>query len=305
METPTILIIESNEHLREAVAKYITDETFQRSYPISIWNTTNVTDMSSLFSTSRTHCENIFTKYVNRDRFDLSEYSKFHFKLGRFNENIGNWDTSNVKNMESMFYGLTLFNQNISRWNTSNVTNMSSMFYNASNFNMPINTDGDCWNVSNVTNMRSMFAFASKFNQNISNWDVSKVTNMSYMFLGAANFNQKINSWNFNDNVFMENMFDGANLFLSHPENYIYNPSHKIESIIEIIRNDNTIDKLKKTRETLMLSTALQTAINEKGLSNTFDAVGDFIDFQNAGRRKTRKHRGKRRRNRKTNYKKR
>ena len=48
------------------------------------WNTSSVTDMSSLFFTRNT-----------------------------FNEDISNWDTSSVTTMEGMFYGAFVFNQDI------------------------------------------------------------------------------------------------------------------------------------------------------------------------------------------------
>ena len=38
-----------------------------------------------------------------------------------FNQNIGMWDTSKVKNMSDMFRSALAFNQNISNWNTSKV----------------------------------------------------------------------------------------------------------------------------------------------------------------------------------------
>ena len=86
----------------------------------------------------------------------------FNFKwLGAtFNQDISNWDVSNVTNMSAMFYDAVSFNQNLSKWNTAKVTDMS-------------------W----------MFAGAKTFNQNISNWNVTKVKNMSYMFYDAASFN--------------------------------------------------------------------------------------------------------------------
>nr|WP_244831640.1 BspA family leucine-rich repeat surface protein [Candidatus Vampirococcus lugosii] len=52
-----------------------------------------------------------------------------------FNQDIGNWDVSNVTDMEGMFLRAESFNQDISNWNVSNVTNMSMMFEEAKAFN--------------------------------------------------------------------------------------------------------------------------------------------------------------------------
>ena len=46
----------------------------------------------------------------------------------QFNGNIGNWNTSAVTNMSSVFRNAKVFNQNIGNWDTSAVTNMNSMF---------------------------------------------------------------------------------------------------------------------------------------------------------------------------------
>ena len=57
------------------------------------------------------------------------------------------WDTSPlVTNMYRMFYGTSSFNQNISNWDVSNVTTMRYMF-NLSVFNQDIGG----WDVSSVT----------------------------------------------------------------------------------------------------------------------------------------------------------
>jgi len=130
----------------------------------------------------------------------------------------------------------------------------------------------------------------------LSQWDVSNVENMSAMFKNAISFNQPINSWNFNRIVNVTNMFEGADRFLENPDNYMLNTSKIIDRIIPAhfgaLQNH-------KTRETLIQSSALQKAIENTGLSDTFGAVGDYIEFQNAGKRKTRKRRGRGKRNRK------
>ena len=46
----------------------------------------------------------------------------------RFNRYIGNWNTSNVVNMEGMFKNALKFNQDIGNWDTANVVEMRSMF---------------------------------------------------------------------------------------------------------------------------------------------------------------------------------
>ena len=55
----------------------------------------------------------------------------------------------------------------IGEWDVSNVTNMNALFENYTNFNEDIGN----WNVSNVTNMQKMFKFSRIFNQDISKWD--------------------------------------------------------------------------------------------------------------------------------------
>ena len=41
-----------------------------------------------------------------------------------FNQDIGNWDVSNVTNMGEMFAEAESFNQDIGNWDVSNVTDM-------------------------------------------------------------------------------------------------------------------------------------------------------------------------------------
>ena len=54
---------------------------------ISMWDTSNITDMSSMF-----------------------------YEAGAFNQPISNWDVSNVTTMTQMFFGAEAFNQDLSQW---------------------------------------------------------------------------------------------------------------------------------------------------------------------------------------------
>lgn len=99
------------------------------------------------------------------------------------------WDTSQVTDMQRMFYDAGMFNANISGWDTSNVTDMNSMFRNAPYF---IGADIGRWDTSKVTNMKSMFENAMSFNADIGGWETSKVTNMNSMFEDAINFDINI-----------------------------------------------------------------------------------------------------------------
>ena len=86
------------------------------------------------------------------------------------------WDiggNSNITSFENMFYQVTSaygdFNQDITNWDTSNITNMKQMFLNNKSFNQPIGA----WDVSSVTNMQFMVSQAVAFNQNCSAWNLS------------------------------------------------------------------------------------------------------------------------------------
>jgi surface protein len=147
-----------------------------------------------------------------------------------FNQDISDWDVSNVSDMSGMFGGsldgeqleysvYPIFNQDISKWDVSNVISMRAMFYLCSEFNQPIRN----WNTSTVNSMAYMFHGATKFNQDIGDWDVSKVTDMSHMF-GVVNvpfanlyansiFNQDISGWDVSSVTDMSRMFHGANNF--------------------------------------------------------------------------------------------
>ncbi len=154
---------------------------------IELWNTSQVNDMSYLFANT------IFNQDIsNWDVSNVETMDGMFAENEYFNQPIGKWNTHSAINMADMFCSAERFNQPIGNWNTAKVSNMSGMFENAYSFNQPLNN----WNVSRVTTMSQMFHNAKSFNQPLNNWDVSNVENMRSMFMDAEKFNQDLNNWN-------------------------------------------------------------------------------------------------------------
>lgn len=220
---------------------------------IGNWNTSKVVNMLNAFANQTKFNQDISTKEVivngaTYTAWDILNVTNMNFAFGigasvvgegKFNQNIGNWNTSKVTNMQSMFSKQPEFNQDISTkmvtvngvtytaWDTLNVTNMSFMLDGrpSGNFNQNIGN----WNTSKVTTMSIMFQFQLNFNQDISTkvvtvgdstytaWDTLNVTNMSFMFnSGSGNdgsFNQNINNWNTIKVTNMSDMFSNQKAF--------------------------------------------------------------------------------------------
>lgn len=143
-------------------------------------NTSNVTDMSSMFACSIV------------ESLDLS-----------------NWNTSKVTNMNAMFYGIRALQKlNIAEWDTSNVINMSEMFSNAKSL---IELNVNNWNTSKVTDMSSMFNGTSGLQDlNIGKWDTSNVINMYHIFNGASKLQfLNIENWDMSKGPFLTGFLIG------------------------------------------------------------------------------------------------
>jgi len=116
---------------------------------VSKWNTSNVTNMTSVFHTASS-----------------------------FNQPLNSWNTSNVTAINSMFYEAVAFNQPLNNWNTSKVTTLNNSFRGASSFNQPLSS----WNTAAVTDMYATFYSAKGFKQNVSTWNTSKVTTYEFFY---------------------------------------------------------------------------------------------------------------------------
>ena len=141
------------------------------------WDTSLITDMSLLF-------------FFGNQGFD-----ELDFDIDKI-ENISNIENMNEDDIEKLtnvllFWNGADFNDDISNWNVSNVENMNRMFVECKKFNQPL----DKWDVSNVKSMEEMFRGCKKFNQTLNSWNVSNVKNMECMFYGCENFDQLLNNW--------------------------------------------------------------------------------------------------------------
>ncbi|AQS94908.1 hypothetical protein BXQ17_12820 [Polaribacter sp. BM10] len=98
-------------------------------------------------------------------------------------ENIANWDVSNVTDFSGMFKGTLRFNQDISKWNMSNATNLNAMFENAVEFNQDLNA----WDVKKVTTTTDIFKGAIAYNQSLENWVFDNQVNQISIDLAIPN----------------------------------------------------------------------------------------------------------------------
>ena len=111
--------------------------------------------------------------------------SMFYGCSGLKSLDLSNFDTSKVTNMGSMFSAcIGLKSLDVSNFDTSKVTVMNYMFHNCSGLES-LNLSG--WDTSNVTNMSYMFYYCSGLKSlDLSNFNTSKVTDMYEMFNGCS-----------------------------------------------------------------------------------------------------------------------
>ena len=197
--------------------EFLIDKSTSDAISIGQWDVSQVTDMSYLFAG--------ITRIFNVEKDEWEE----------FNENLNDWNVSNVNNMTGMFYYCKFFKSPLDKWNgnVSNVTNMAYMFAYCKFFNSDINS----WDVSNVTNMEYMFYNCLKFNKPLNNWNVTKCDNFKFMFndnYGSdMEFNQNLSSWLIKD---IPNIDDG--MFSLRMSRYVEGLPKKIDLKKEMIEQE-------------------------------------------------------------------
>jgi surface protein len=220
---------------------------------INKWDVSKITFFALVFSDLPLFDDNI----GNWNMRSATSFFRFFYgspliNYGKFNNggspSIGNWDTPNLIDMQSMFTGQTYFNQNIGNWNIGNVTVMSGLFscqFLPGTFNnggsdsiknwdtrkvfnflnlfrnqKDFNQEVGLWNTSNLRGSAQMFlsdSGLSSFNNagtdSIKNWNTSQVTDVSFMFNNATVFNQPIGNWDTSKVTNMNSVFRGSTTF--------------------------------------------------------------------------------------------
>ena len=149
---------------------------------MSIFDTSRVTDMSSMFFGSK------FTQ-INLDGVDTSNVTNMSFMFAECSEltslDVSGFDTSKVTNMDNMFYACyKLTGLDISGFDTKNVTSMAGMFNSCSKLTS-LNLDHLV--TDNVNSMWGMFGGCSGLTSlDVSKFVTSKVSDMSSMFYGCS-----------------------------------------------------------------------------------------------------------------------
>ena len=101
--------------------------------------------------------------------WDVSKMTSFRWLfMGNtwFNENIGDWDVSNVRNFAQAFHSVTFSRCEISKWNVHAEGTMTHMFWGAKNFNCDLNG----WDVSKVHDFIQVFWNCPQTIANTASW---------------------------------------------------------------------------------------------------------------------------------------
>ena len=184
-----------------------------QSIDVSHFNTSNVTDMYSMFEGYSDYMA--LTEIIGLEQFDTSKVTDMGYMFSECYSlttlDLSGFNTSNVTDMYSMFWNCTkLKSINLSSFNTSKVTDMGGMF-GGKGVEMALQEIKGIENfdTSNVTNMRIMFQNCTNLtNLNLSNFNTSKVTDMGYMFNDCSSLTTlDLSGFNTSNVTDMEYMF--------------------------------------------------------------------------------------------------
>ncbi|CAH0447825.1 hypothetical protein SM033_00001 [Vibrio phage vB_VpaM_sm033] len=186
----------------------------------SNWDLTNITSIDSIFFFSDAANASGVETWTNTGNLVSMRYA-FNGNSS-LNQDLSNFDTSNVQDFFSTFSGCSAFTgTGLSSWDVGSASTMASMFNGCINFN----EDLSLWNVINCNNFDSTFSGCRVFNNGEAAgsstkplaWDINTTASggveMESMFKNAWVFNQDITTWNMSNVDNMLKMFQDARAF--------------------------------------------------------------------------------------------
>lgn len=187
--TPSNINIKIPENIGEWDVSSVTD--FQNTFgynqadipPVTEWDTSSAKNVRDMFRYTSFN-QDVSAKQVTKNGTTYIA-----------------WDVSNVTRMSDMFEGAENFNQDVGNWNTSNVDFMNGTFDGTAidetrSFRTKEVTVGSqtyvAWDMSSVQDIAAMFK-DTNMNSDIGNWDTSVLQEMGVAFLSTP-FNQDIST---------------------------------------------------------------------------------------------------------------
>jgi len=223
------------------------------------------------------------------------------FKDSSFNSYIGDWDVSNVTNMNSMFEGATSFNQNINKWNVSAVTNMNSMFEDAASFNQnlrswtrnhnivfsenPISATKPGLKTNNMFMGATSFEFkilTGTFILNDTIHEIVRYFDMSYE--EAINEYDYMKNWNTSNVVDMSGLFKNYTSFNEDISAWNVSNVTNMESMFEGAISFNqpigswNVSKVTTINSLFLGATSFNSPVNDWNVYNLLDASAAFMN---------------------------
>ena len=150
--------------------------------------------------------------YSDSDKIYMNKNSSSMFRTLKSitSMDLSYFDTSNVTNMEKMFwFDQKLESLDVSNFDTSKVTNMSGMF---ASLEIIKHLDVSNFNTSKVKNMSGMFIQMYKLESlDVTNFDTSNVIDMSELFFNLESITEiDVRKFNTSKVTDMTSMFNGA-----------------------------------------------------------------------------------------------
>lgn len=220
---------------------------------ITSWETLTISVDQGFFGCTNLTCSATDAPLITST--SLFDYFRF---CTNFNGNIGNWDVSNITNVQRMFDQANAFNNggsaSIGNWDTSNFTQLYQMFESALSFNQDISD----WNVQNViSGGRFMFGKSS------ANYNPQYLGNIYTKW--SLQIVQPNVTFDFGNILYSQSGEAGKDILENTPNNWILNDGGVLRNeIFEFsVKTDNAgVSSSTQFRMPLTSSTSLYFTVN-------------------------------------------